>query len=208
MKTIAIMALLQIASISVAGEGLRLHVSLPRSTLSAGESVRPRAILVNAGDAAVVLVLPGDGSRQGWRTPRVGFSAIPLAGAETHPGEVPLSEFRSCGNINPIRSSEVFRLEPGERRNIERWMPFLQLREPGMYRVVFYYQNVPDLRIRGVLLGLGHEPGVEEAMRGSAPVFLVSNELLVEVLESADEGVGADSGKAVAESAPAGAPQP
>ena len=75
----------------------------------------------------------------------------------------------------------MFTLQASESKQLGEWVGQPSLAVPGKYRVVFYYQNIPDLKITGIPLG-EHEAGVLEKIAHSTACRLVSNEIVVEVL--------------------------
>ena len=163
-----------------ASDDLKLILSFPGNKMIVGHSLNAMASIENTGNKNYHLVLPGDGSNSGWRTPIVGFSAIPVDSKEEHPKEIPLYKGGRCGNINPLKESEVFTLKPGEKKDLGAWVEHLSVSEPGDYRVVFYYQNDPKKDILGLPLGK-HAKGIEKKIRGSTSVYLMSNEVVIKV---------------------------
>jgi hypothetical protein len=97
--------------------------------------------LKNNGRSAVRLVLPGDGSEVGWRTPV-------LAWAATSGGKpvAPVNRGR-CGNMNRIERSEIFTLAPGASREIPEWVPSPEF-PSGTYDLRLTYRNDPGLLVR------------------------------------------------------------
>jgi hypothetical protein len=75
----------------------------------------------------------------------------------------------------------VFSLKPGESRRFDAWIGSPAFETPGRYRLVFYYQNIPDLEILGVPLG-PDESGARDRIRESTPCRLMSSEIEVDVL--------------------------
>src|SRR5262245_110834 len=62
---------------------------------------------VNKGKKPVTVVLPGDGSDVGWRTPVVRW------------GKEERGTIRRCGNINRLKPEEVIELLPGQRVKLD-----------------------------------------------------------------------------------------
>lgn len=127
------------------------------------------ASLVNRRKTPVTLVLPGDGSELGARTPEVRWS---IRDAET--GEPRPAGWIGCGNIDPMRADEVVTLAPGERRatTVLRRLP-----QPGRYRVVLHYWNDPS---RGLPSGQV-DPAVLARVRSSERLLLASRPIVVNV---------------------------
>ena len=138
------------------------------------------AALTNVGAGAADLVLPGDGSESGMRTPLVGWSVIPTGDVREHPREMPVAEMARCGNINAIRSPGVVSLAPGETLDLGPWIGQPLFPGPGKYTVAFYYENRPDLPVTGIPLGV-HDAGALSGIRRSAPCSARSNEVVVVV---------------------------
>ena len=139
--------------------------------------------LTNRGKRRVTLVKPGDGSRQGWRTPLIGWSTRRPGDDQKHLTKpVPWKGLR-CGNINPVKNTEIVDLAPGKSLKFDTPMYRSTVDGAGTYRVVFLYQNDPSRQIRGSPLG-AHEPGAVARMRRSTPCLVVSNEVTVKVAAS------------------------
>lgn len=165
-----------------AADDLVLKIEAPRAAIHVGGAPDLKPTIVNQGAKPVALVLPGDGSESKWRTPVVGWSVLSADElAQKHLPEVPVFHGGRCGNINAIKLKEVFTLQPGESRSLGEWAGQPALAAPGRYRVVFYYQNIPDLKITGIPLG-EHETGALDKIAHSTPCKLMSNEVVVEVL--------------------------
>ena len=159
---------------------LDLHICSQGSLADPGQQPQITATITNKG-SAVTLVLPGDGLESGWRTPLVGFSSIKIGKDKPkHPADVPLYRGGRCGNINALKSSEVFTLAPGKSKDLTDWIGSPQLTETGTYSVVFYYANDPGLKWQGVPLGHAR-PRRHEAGGKSHKCLLTSNELKLTV---------------------------
>jgi hypothetical protein len=149
------------------------------------------AWLRNDGDRPLTLVMPGDGSLEGWRTPVIRWVFTPDdAGATPHldcmateltagpelGAEVPVPLPRGCGNINGIRRDEVFTLAPGEERSLGEAIlpPFL----PGSAAcsASLTYANVPTIPWRGVPLR-PHDETALALVRESDSCRVRSNEI-------------------------------
>ena len=135
----------------------------------------------NLGDDPITLVMPGDGSFSHARTPTIAWSMLSQDSKENHPQAPPTSRGGWCGNINSLKASELFELNPGESRELNEWVRF-PVGPPGKYRVVFYYTNVPELKWSGIPIGV-HNKDAMRRLRGSNPVAAVSNEVELEILQ-------------------------
>jgi hypothetical protein len=156
---------------------LDLHISAKATSLTLGQQPQITATITNKGKAPVTLVLPGDGSESGWRTPLVGFSSIKIDKEKPkHPATVPLYRGGRCGNVNALKSNEVFSLAPGKSQDLSGWIGSPRFTEPGTYSVVFYYSNDPELKWRGIPLGK-HDPDAMKRVEKSHKCLLISNEL-------------------------------
>jgi hypothetical protein len=93
--------------------------------------------LVNEGERSTRLVLPGDGSDLGLRTPtltwRVTSNGRPVQQHEVGP----------IGGLSRIEATEIFSLAPGERRSISAWVGAPSV-DPGTYEVALHYENDPQ----------------------------------------------------------------
>jgi hypothetical protein len=149
------------------------HVSVElqpaRQVIKVGTLPDVKVTLVNNGNKEVTLVKPGDGSEIGWRTPIIEWSAV-----DRH-------SIRMCGNINPLQPGEVFKLLPGERKDLSEWLGFPYVSAPGRYTVALKYTNDPKHVWGGVPLR-SHDLDAMRAVRQSTPVTAVSNtiEIIVE----------------------------
>lgn len=139
-----------------------------------------RISIRNIGHSNVSLVMPGDGSECAWRTPIIGWSVLPLDSHEAHPGKLVMRPTGRCGNIGPLTAEQVFTLKPGESQSLGTWLDFPTQLEAGKYRVLFYYENRPDIKWRGIPLG-DHDTDAMDAVTESDAVSLLSEELILEV---------------------------
>ncbi len=136
----------------------------------------------NVGAVPVTLVLPGDGSEVGWRTPVIEWSLTRLDLADSK-AATPLGFSRGrCGNINRLDPREVFTIKPGENQDISQWVRLPYGMSPGKYRAIFHYSNVPNMKWQGVPLGK-HDSAAMRQVKHSTPISLVSNEVIVEIIE-------------------------
>jgi hypothetical protein len=163
---------------SIPDEGLILQIAAKQTTFAVGQQRPAISITVkNQSKKPLTLVLPGDGSESGWRTPVIGWSVLQAKQeAAKHPKTPRLYEGGRCGNVNALKRNEVFVLGAGESKNLGEWSGFPTMVEPGTYRVVFYYANDPTLKWRGLPLGQ-HDPEAMKLVQQSHPCSLVSNEL-------------------------------
>lgn len=183
MKLTVALALMT-ACLPLSGADLIVAVTAPRQAIHAGDYPRFAVTISNRGPNSVTLVEPGDGSDCAWRTPVVGWSILSVtAYQQKHPATPALVKERFCGNINSINSSEVFSLKPGETHRFGSWIGHPRFKMSGQFRVVFYYQNIPDSKISGLLLK-PHEDGVLDRIRQSTPCKLVSEEIIVDVFQA------------------------
>jgi hypothetical protein len=166
-----------------------------------------QATITNIGARPVTLVMPNDGSYDGWRTPFVGWSVLRAWDSSSQHAPPPTEpQFRICGIFTPLRPNDMFTLAPGQKKIVDR-APALS--RPGRYRIVFHYLNNPNrvlhpakdrrsqvqflithpqswLRIGpSEIAGLMRPAAVstlEKRAGQSLPCSLVSNELTVDVL--------------------------
>lgn len=152
---------------------LLLGISAPSLHLAVGQSPDIRAEITNPGSDPVTLVLPGDRSDSGGRTPLVSWQVRVVRQARD-PGAAPVR--LRCGNINPLTPEEVFELEQEETRELGQWVSLPPFRAPGVYEVQLRYENRPDLEWWGIPLG-AHDAGAMKRVRESTPCVLESNVL-------------------------------
>jgi hypothetical protein len=160
--------------------GLVMRIDAEKTKIRSGKDLRIKVTLVNQGTDPVMLVLPGDGSNCGWRTPIVGWSVLADPKAK-HPERAPLDTNRFCGNINRLKPDEVFTLQPKQSKHIDGWLGLPPLARPGTYRLVFYYTNEPGRAWRGIPLGR-HDEKTMKKVKTSLPCAMRSNELIVKVI--------------------------
>ena len=162
-----------------------LHIESEKDTYEQGSFPLITAYIINSSEESVNLVKPGDGSQSQWRTPMTATSVIPVEGELKHPDKLLVSTNFVCGNINALKTGEVFTISSGEKYEIDMWRSETPLRKlvPGKYRVVFYYSNLPALEWKGIPLGT-HDETEMKLLKGSQKIELVSNELVLTVVES------------------------
>lgn len=144
---------------------IELHTETP--VISSGKNPRLVAHLVNDGAESVTIVLPGDGSESGMRTPIVRWNP-------------PMREGRRCGNINALTADEVVTLRPGQRIRLKGWTCGPTLSEPGTHKVSLELENIPDLEWKGLPVGQ-HSKATMEKVRRTPRFKAVSNVVEVEV---------------------------
>jgi len=161
-----------------------LHLSIPKTELQEGEQPKLTITLTNNQRTPITLVLPGDGSDCGWRTPIVGWSVIQVkdGAAATHPVDPPLDRGLRCGNINSLKKDEVFSIETGKSKELSGWVGGPSIAGPGTYSLVFYYHNDPGRQWVGIPLGR-HDPEAMKQVMNSFKCALMSNELRLVVKE-------------------------
>jgi hypothetical protein len=144
---------------------LDLKVAAP--VIRVGETPKISVELTNKGTAPITIVLPGDGSECGWRTPILTWTpAIKMGGR--------------CGNINPLQSNEVVTLLPGKSVVLGAWVAAPALATPGKHKLTLTYENKPGLAWKGLALGK-HDPAAMAKVKASTPLKVVSNTVEVEV---------------------------
>ena len=170
--------LLSFAIVStVIGQELLLKIEAPAEAIHVSDYPKFTATIENHGKVPVTLVKPGDGSEFNWRTPVIGWSVLPTDETQKqHPEELPLYKGLRCGIMNPIKSEEIFVLKSEESMSLGEWIGSPTFEKSGKHRVVFFYQNNPDLRTGG------EQTGVLDKIKSSHPCLLKSNEIIVEVL--------------------------
>ena len=161
-------------------QDLELKLQAPAEAIHVGDYAKFIVTIANNGKEPVTLVEPGDGSECKWRTPVIGWSVLPAEETQKkHPDEPPLFQGGRCGNMNALSSQELFTLKSGNSKRLEDWMGHPTFANPGKFRMVFFYQNIPDLKTSK--MG-GLQPEVLEKLKSSQACLLKSNEIVVEVL--------------------------
>lgn len=161
----------------VAGQEVVLRIEPLAERIPTPGAAAVRVSVTNNGSQPVTLVHPGDGSWEGQRTPVVEFSWVPRDERNLENPQAPPMDYSKavCGNMLPIKLSEVFRLAPNETLVLAELMPVRKLpAQPGSYAVVFYYLNLPSLGRALTEFGTG----AFEAVRDSLPCLLRSNEVV------------------------------
>ncbi|MBX3207673.1 MAG: hypothetical protein KF764_21670 [Labilithrix sp.] len=121
--------------------------------------------LKNDGTKTLRLVVPGDGSEVGWRTPVVTWSAT-VHGAPAAP-----LEGGRCGMMNRIEANEIITLAPGASRSVKDWVPSPPF-ATGTYDLKLTYRNDPGLESRK---GGGESEAVKRLLAGSSSCEVTSN---------------------------------
>ncbi len=130
------------------------------------------AAIVNRRTTPVTIVLPGDGSHAGARTPSIDWQVL-----DTKTGDDRTPGWFGCGTFGGIRAEEIVTLAPGERRPITVWG---RLPGPGRYLVALRYDNDPA---RGLLRGQV-DSNVLALVRSSERLILTSRAIELVVEES------------------------
>lgn len=127
------------------------------------------ARLTNTGNCPLTLVLPGDGSHEAWRTPIIEWAFIPG-------GKLAGSGARVCGNVTALKRGEVFRLLPGQTREIRDGILPACLPSSSRFRAAMTYSNEPDRPFLGVPLR-PHDEAELALVRQSNSCRVRSNEI-------------------------------
>jgi hypothetical protein len=126
------------------------------------------AELFNRSSKQITVVLPGDGSECGWRTPILTWNP-------------PLKLGGRCGNINSLKTREVATLAPGQGLPLTEWIGAPILSRPGKHKVSLNMENKPEMVWKGIPLG-EHDPAAMVKVRSSTPFKVVSNVVEVEIV--------------------------
>lgn len=164
-------------------ENLILTIKLKQPVVTKGKYIQISATITNKGNEPVTLVKPGDGSSYGWRTPITALSVLSESDKKvSHPKNPKLFNLPRCGNINPLRANEVVTLNKGESVKLNQWAGYKKMDKVGTYRVVFYYNNQPTLKWRGLPLGK-HDEAAMKKVKASTPCKLISNEVTFKIVD-------------------------
>jgi len=129
-----------------------------------------KAVIYNHSTDSVKIVLPGDGSYSGRRTPIIRWSIIKKNDETKHPKSLPDIDknIGFCGNMNPLKREELVTIKSKSGILLNGWTPFPNIpKESGEYSAKMYYFNHPNLS--------------HGFFRESVECFLVSNELIYKV---------------------------
>ncbi len=139
-----------------------------------------KAEIRNNGNESVKLVMPGDGSQSGLRTPMIKWSAINLDKQTSYEHKFQLrTDERFCGMINKIKESEIINLEPGVKVLLDEWIGNPSLGTgAGKYAVKLSYENDPASGIKGFGAQDKH---IMKRIKKTTPIKLISNEIVVEI---------------------------
>lgn len=165
------------ATVARQSNDLRLTLRFSATTLHVGEEVNFTATITNTGNQNVRLVLPGDGSGQGLRTPDVSMFVARNDDA-ARPPSYP-ERFLGCGTIRALTTEEIFTLAPGGSKSLGEDLS-RQFNEPGVYRVALLYANSPSLGWQGRRV---ISPMATFGVKSSTECNLISNEVLITVEE-------------------------
>ncbi len=120
---------------------LRIELLTETPVIASGTHARFVANLVNDGPEPITIVLPGDGSESGMRTPIIRWNP-------------PMRIRGRCGNINSLKTKEIVTLNAGESVPLKEWsIGSPTLNEPGRISVTLELENIPDLEWGGIPLG-------------------------------------------------------
>lgn len=149
------------------------------------ENLKIDIYIFNNSESSVKLVQPGDGSLVGWRTPIVKWSVINQT-QNSHSFE--LSNVARCGNINSPSAKDVFILESGKSQKLNKNYRFPEIpKKIGTYRIQLSYLNLPKMKWEGLSFHGSklhpEEKKMLKKIRKTAKVDLVSNELIIHVIE-------------------------
>jgi hypothetical protein len=172
--------------LAVAADGLALRIVPSEITAKLGETVDVPYTIANNTKKAVKLLMPGNDSNYGWRTPRVGWSVLRVEGASSarpHPKEPPVTGPPRCAISSPLNRVDTFVIRPGEKEHFIGAISPLLFPAPGQYKAVFYYRNDPRNKFRGFPPGR-NAPAADRAIKKSTACDLISNEILITVTAS------------------------
>jgi hypothetical protein len=138
-----------------------------------GEIPEFNAELINSDKHAIVIILPGDGSTFGDRTPIVRWKP------RMHP--LGLSD---CGLTNSLTAREIITLQPGERVPLAAYMiGWPTLKKVGKHQVVLEVENVPGLIWNGMSDQITDNSAAKSRARRSTAFKATSEPVEVEVVE-------------------------
>ena len=137
--------------------------------------------LINNGNQSIKLVLPGDGSEDGWRTPYIKWSVVKENGEGSKQHEFEFREAMRCGNVNSLNLEDIIELPPNQSIVIDEWIGYPPIpHSSGKYRIKLSYENDPKAKWEG--LGF-HDKFLLCKAKRTDKIKVMSNEINVEVLE-------------------------
>lgn len=150
--------------------------------------IKINATLTNKEDKVVNLVLPGDGSQSGSRTPIIKWSVVKLAEdmQASSSADFHLRTGPRCGNMNALEENELVQLLPEQSRSLGSWIGVPQLpEEVGKYSVRLSYKNDPKIKWEGMgFHGMRiHNKRLLRKVKKTDLIKVESNELIIEVIE-------------------------
>jgi hypothetical protein len=147
------------------GPGLALELTCSNWVVTPDVDPRFAVFLVNRGKKTVTVVLPGDGSEDGWRTPVVRWEQD--RGIRMRPG-----------SVKPLTPADVIELAPGQRVKLN-WVGRPAL-DTGLNRVSVELEHNPTLKWRGIPGGREHDAATMKKVQAIPAIKLTSN--IVEVV--------------------------
>ncbi len=176
--------LLCMLSANAFSDELRIVVEPSELTVEQGVFPKFKTFILNEGADDRLLVYPGDGSRNHYRSPMTGCSILDSASLSEHPSTPPQIKVAVCGNINALKKDSVFTLKSGQKMELDAWRSMIALTDlkPGVYRVVYYYSNHPEMEWKGGVLG-NHDEEEMRLVKKSYRCELVSNEIKLTVVK-------------------------
>jgi hypothetical protein len=160
----------------VSKDDLTLVISAEQDKLTVGEYPKILASITNVGSNVITLVQPGDGSEDGWRTPIIKWTVFEVGETIIPPDPDQGRQIARCGNINPLRREEVFKIRPGESKEMKEWISLQPFSKPGVYKVSMVYENIPSKEWGGLPLG-EHDRSAMKQVKRSAKCLLISNQI-------------------------------
>lgn len=139
------------------------------------------ASIFNNSEDSIKIVLPGDGSKIGWRTPILRWSVIKVSEDNNHPNDLP--EYQKglgrCGNMNELKIDEIVTINPKSTLDLKGRIGVPRiLGEVGSYSVKLYFLNDPNYK---VVKRKYSNPKIDKIIQTETREFLlISNELIIE----------------------------
>lgn len=144
-----------------------------------------KVYITNEDSKELMLAYPVDGSYGGYRSPFIGWSAIPLKDnvEAIHPENCPRFSESRCGVYNSRQEDDFFSLSPGESFEFKSMVYGPVFPGPGRYSVVFYYENRPMEKFRAYLSGGNMAEEMEMRLRETDRCTAKSNAVVLDVLD-------------------------
>lgn len=134
---------------------LKLEISLKHghAVIEVGHPVEITAKIRNISREPLHIVLPGDGSADGWREPHIQFTGTIDGGKGNGPVPLePVIDRGRCGMFDTDWHDEIVEIPPGGEMPLGDWIPppslYLAMNEPGRIALTMHYAYTAGLDVQ------------------------------------------------------------